>query len=352
MKIAIIGGGFYGCYLAKHLSKNHQIYIFEKNSKLIQESGRKNQYRLHIGFHYPRSLKTIEQTIEGYKTFKKEFKKFIYFPKKNYYLIHKDSLVSFKKYCNIFKRKDIHFEKVELKKIPYLKFPNKYSGAISTKEGVILIDKLIEDLLKLIKKKINIIFNTEIKKIDSKRGVLYFGKNNSRKFDYIINTTYLNPNIGHKKKKFVTKYEGTAMLVPKLKVKDIPGITIMDGDFISLYPRSKNNFSISSVKFTPVYKFKNIEEIKKIRKFFKVKKNINIIKNNIYKDFSKYLNLNFDLQQARLETSFKIKLKNDKSGLRTTDTISENKLISVFCGKLDTVPLILNKIKKKLNVHK
>ena len=142
------------------------------------------------------------------------------------------------------------------------------------------------------------------------------------------------------------------MLVPKLKVKDIPGITIMDGDFISLYPRSKNNFSISSVKFTPVYKFKNIEEIKKIRKFFKVKKNINIIKNNIYKDFSKYLNLNFDLQQARLETSFKIKLKNDKSGLRTTDTISENKLISVFCGKLDTVPLILNKIKKKLNVHK
>ena len=69
MDIAIIGGGFYGCYLAKHLSKNNKVFLYEKNSKLIQESGRNNQYRLHLGFHYPRSLKTIEQTIEGYNYF-------------------------------------------------------------------------------------------------------------------------------------------------------------------------------------------------------------------------------------------------------------------------------------------
>ena len=36
MDIAIIGGGFYGCYLAKHLSKNNKVYLYEKNSKLIQ----------------------------------------------------------------------------------------------------------------------------------------------------------------------------------------------------------------------------------------------------------------------------------------------------------------------------
>ena len=44
MKIAIIGAGFYGCYLAKHLSKKHEIYIFEKNADLI--SGLCNEHRV------------------------------------------------------------------------------------------------------------------------------------------------------------------------------------------------------------------------------------------------------------------------------------------------------------------
>ena len=49
--MAIVGGGFYGCYLAKNLSKNNEIYLYEKNSKLITESGKNNQYRLQIRFH-------------------------------------------------------------------------------------------------------------------------------------------------------------------------------------------------------------------------------------------------------------------------------------------------------------
>ena len=50
MKIAIIGGGFYGCYIAWKISKNFKhikIDIFEKNNALIKESGLNNQYRLH-----------------------------------------------------------------------------------------------------------------------------------------------------------------------------------------------------------------------------------------------------------------------------------------------------------------
>lgn len=351
MDIAIIGGGFYGCYLAKHLSKNNKVYLYEKNSKLIQESGRNNQYRLHLGFHYPRSLKTIEQTIEGYNYFIKEFKKFIYFPKKNYYLVHKKSLISFRKYCQIFKKKKIFFKKISIKDIPHLNSLDQYSGAIETNEGVILIDKLIKDLTKTIKKKVNIFLNTEIKKIDAQKGILYFKKNNYKKFDYVINATYLNPNLGLTKKKFHTKYEGTAMLIPKDKIANIPGITIMDGNFVSLYPRSKDKFSISSVKYTPVYKFNNYKNIEKIKDLLKSKKNQNKIKKNIFNHFLKFINLKFNLKKSKLETSFKIKLKKDTNSLRTTDLIIEKKLISVFCGKLDTVPLILNKLSKKLIIH-
>ncbi len=350
MNIAIIGGGFYGCYLAKHLSKYCNVYLYEKNSRLIEESGRNNQYRLHLGFHYPRSLKTIEQTIQGYQSFKKEFKKFIYFPKENYYLIHRDSLISFKKYCEIFKKKKLFFKKINLEKIPYLKSRNEYSGAIRTNEGVILLNNLIKHLLKTIKKKVKINLNTEIKNIDATNGVLFFGKNKSEKFDYIINTTYLNPNLGLKNKKFICKYEGTAMLIPHKKIPNIPGITIMDGNFISLYPRNRSEFSISSVMYTPVYKFNNFNHIKKIKKLFKKKTIQNKIKKNILKDFTRYFNLDISLKKSKLETSFKIKLKNDSSGLRTTNLIIEKKLISVFCGKLDTVPLILKKLNKKLTI--
>ena len=61
--ICIIGGGFYGCYIAKKIKENFKdikIEINEKNTDLIAEAGKNNQYRLHLGFHYPRSLQTIK----------------------------------------------------------------------------------------------------------------------------------------------------------------------------------------------------------------------------------------------------------------------------------------------------
>ena len=83
MKIAIIGGGFYGVYLAYKLSKNKKIKVdlFEKNNLILKETAIRNQYRLHTGYHYPRSLETIQQTILGYKNLKKNSKNFYIFLK-------------------------------------------------------------------------------------------------------------------------------------------------------------------------------------------------------------------------------------------------------------------------------
>ena len=58
--ICIIGGGFYGCYIAKKIKEdfsNFNVNIYEKNNDLLTEAGKNNQYRLHLGFHYPRSKK-------------------------------------------------------------------------------------------------------------------------------------------------------------------------------------------------------------------------------------------------------------------------------------------------------
>ena len=102
MKIAIIGGGFYGCYFAYKLKKyGHKITIFEKNKKILSEAAINNQYRLHKGFHYPRSIETITQTNKGAELFIKEFKKYVFFPKQNIYAIHKHSKIDFKKYISV-----------------------------------------------------------------------------------------------------------------------------------------------------------------------------------------------------------------------------------------------------------
>ena len=85
--VCIIGGGFYGCYVAKKITenfKNINVELYEKNSNLLTEAGKNNQYRLHLGFHYPRSIETIKQTQEGSKIFIKEFNNFISKPKKKY----------------------------------------------------------------------------------------------------------------------------------------------------------------------------------------------------------------------------------------------------------------------------
>ena len=104
-KLAIVGGGFYGCYIAKKLKDKFKskidVHIFEKNKKLILEAGSNNQYKLHLGYHYPRSIYTIRQTIDGSKKFKKEFGKFIFYPRKNIYLIHKNSFVKAQKFYKI-----------------------------------------------------------------------------------------------------------------------------------------------------------------------------------------------------------------------------------------------------------
>ena len=61
MKIAIIGAGFFGSTIALKLSKKHTVHLFEKEKDILNGASRVNQFRFHMGFHYPRSQKTIKE---------------------------------------------------------------------------------------------------------------------------------------------------------------------------------------------------------------------------------------------------------------------------------------------------
>ena len=61
MKIAIIGSGFFGSTIALKLSKSHKVDLYEKEKDILNGASKINQFRFHLGFHYPRSKKTINE---------------------------------------------------------------------------------------------------------------------------------------------------------------------------------------------------------------------------------------------------------------------------------------------------
>ena len=71
-KIAVIGSGFFGISCALILSKKYDVDLFEKKNTILCGASRANQLRFHLGFHYPRSLKTLKEINK----LKNEFTKF------------------------------------------------------------------------------------------------------------------------------------------------------------------------------------------------------------------------------------------------------------------------------------
>ena len=61
MKIAIIGAGFFGLSIALNLSKNHKVEVFETKKTILNGASASNQFRFHLGYHYPRSQKTVRE---------------------------------------------------------------------------------------------------------------------------------------------------------------------------------------------------------------------------------------------------------------------------------------------------
>ncbi len=349
-KIAIIGGGFYGCYIAKKLKDKFKskviIHIFEKNKELILEAGKNNQYKLHLGYHYPRSLYTIRQTIDGSKKFKKEFKRFIFYPKKNIYLIHKNSRVSAKNFYKIYKRFKLKIKEFDIKKLYFLKKQNDFEKAFQTEEGVIKFDKLNNYLIKKVERNCSVHKNKYIKHINSSLGSLTDNDNkNYSNYDYIINCSYTNPNMGIEKK-FNLKYELAGMLKFRNPFKEKIGISIMDGQFVTFYPRDNYYSSLSSVKYTPIKKFKNLKNLYKFQKKFNARKKITI--GLIKKDAEQYFNSKLKIKNYSLITAPKTKIYNDTKDQRPSLIRRNKNTFSILAGKIDVAPIIFEKIIKKI----
>lgn len=357
MKIAIIGSGIYGVYsaikLAEAYSKNIKIDIYEKKDKLLSVAIANNQSRLHYGFHYPRSSNTIMQSLEGSKIFEKEFKNVIIKPKKNIYAIHKDSLTSFDEYIRILKEFNLEFTIENIKDNNFFKNPNDIEGIVNTKEKIIFLDKLIKQLKDNLKlHNINIFLNSNVININPDMGYVELENNkpNHNRYDFVINASYTNPNLSLPSyKNFKIKYELSALSIVS-SILDRVGITIMDGNFVSLYPKDPYSYTLSSVIKTKILNFNNYEDFINFYNNKMSELNHHKIINEMLKDTKLYLNDSIKIESKdKLWIAPKVKLIDDIDATRAFKLINHKRLISILCGKIDAVPIMFKELKKLIN---
>ena len=345
MKIAIIGSGFFGSTIALHLAKNHDVDIFEKEKKILNGASSANQFRFHLGYHYPRSTKTVKEISKSKTKFIKYNGNKIFGNTKNYYLVAKKSKVNFKKYQKFLKENYLYYKII--KNIP---LNDNIEKIILTNEKILNFFKY-KDLIKrkFLNSNVNIKYSRQ------------FSKNDLPAYDKVIIATYSNNNLILKKLGIKNIPDFEYQLVEKIVVK-LPrqysnkSYVVIDGDFVCIDPFLGTKYHLlSDVKLS------KLEIVRgKYPKFLNINKKF--INKGIIKDLkvsrferfifrsSKYLPF---LKKAKYVGSiFVVRTikKNKKRTDERTSTIKRhsNKITSILSGKWNNCVYLAKHLEKNL----
>ena len=256
----IIGAGLYGLYSAEYCGrKGENVLVLECDSTAFPRATYINQARVHMGYHYPRSISTavksrnyFDRFCEDYpESIKTDFKK-IYATSANFSWTDRDQFI---KFC---KDGDIPCAPVE--PTTYFK-PGMCDGTFETLEytydWAILRDGLLRDIEKLADK-VTIRYNSFITAIDRDGEHYKVTLRDGTEFytPFLLNSTYASVNQINTLAGFETfpiKYELCEIILCTVndRLRDV-GITVMDGPFFSIMPFGKTGLhSLTSVTFTP-----------------------------------------------------------------------------------------------------
>lgn len=326
MKIAIIGGGWVGCHLASKLKQTHDVTLFEKNETLFNETSFKNQNRLHLGFHYSRNYKTRQMCKDTFNRFMDDYGFLTKDVPNNLYCVpNTKSLIDYVTYLEIFRdfekeTVDNNFKDVE--------------GCVNTNERYIDFVGAFE------------YFNNQLKDVVVNKVILDSElKELSNQYDLVINST--NNHINHPlcDNSF---YELTiSLLYRKTKETSFDALTMVDGEFFSLYPYKDDLYTLTDVEHTPIKKFNSVSKlndfIKNINVSLVEKKKLQMEKkvNHYYPDFS----LNYEYDGYFLSTKSKIVSTSDE---RYPVISKDGNIINCFTGKIQGIYIIENYIQNEI----
>lgn len=310
MKIAIIGAGWVGCHLSKHLKKDNKVHLYEEN-EVFSGSSFFNQNRLHLGYHYSRSYNTRILCKNTFDKFYKEYSFLVENIEKNVYSIPlNDSLIDFRTYLKIFEDFDTHriidvngLENIE----GSILVDEKYINPIKSKkyfesglDSVLKYEKITENMIDHLKQNYDLVINSS---------------NNN--FLPIKDNTFCENCV--------------VLLYKKINKTEFDSLTLVDGKLMSIYPYniSENLYSLTDVEYTP-----------------RGNLSIEILRSKMESKVLKYYpNFLKDFKYNSYVRSIKYKIKN-LSDTRVPLVKKDGNMISCFTGKIQGIYFIEDYIKK------
>ena len=254
----IVGAGLYGLYAADFCAKKgEKILVLEWDDAPFSRATYINQARVHMGYHYPRSLSTAMKSAGYFERFYKDFSFCINEEFEQIYAISSQFSWTggeqFQRFCQA---SGIPCEEVSSSKY----FNSKMcDGAFLTKEYTYDAIRLKDYFLKEISEASNveIKYHSRIIAI-TQEGKEYIIRTEDGEYrtGYILNAGYASVNQVLEKAnydKLGIKYELCEIIL--VNVSDNlshMGLTVMDGPFFSVMPFGKSGLhSLTSVTFTP-----------------------------------------------------------------------------------------------------
>lgn len=258
----IIGAGLYGLYAARFCGmRGEKVLVLEYDKAPFERATYINQARVHMGYHYPRSLTTAVKSAGYFKRFVEDFGFCIHDRFDQVYATSEQfSWTNAKQFMDFCKAAGIRCDEVA---------PSRYfkkgmcDGAFMTEEYTYdakILQKFYEEELKK-RPGVTVVYEARIERIVKSANCfeVYLKGDECIETPFVLNATYASVNQvidkleGVDKEYFNIKYELCEIILckPSEKLKGT-GITVMDGPFFSIMPFGKTGYhSLTSVTFTP-----------------------------------------------------------------------------------------------------
>lgn len=346
-KIAVIGAGIFGCTSAIALSKvGHDVDMYDPKG-IMKAASYCNQYRVHRGYHYPRSNETVEYVKECNESFQREYGNAVVgWGNRHFYGISTSgSLTTPDQYESFMETNGLEYEKVPTNTTECL-IPQTISALYEVKEKSFDVGTL---------------YLSVVNKLGMS-GVNFYTEPypDHAEYDIVVNATYSNLNAFiPPNQQFDLQFELCEKPVVQLPERfRKKSMVVLDGNFCCIDPYGQQHQVIGHVehaihsrqigkKFIVPEGYKEVLDIGRIREFSKSNRT------EIMGGIQEYFNLTEeevnDSWKGSMFTVRTVLPSHESDDARPTNLIKHsNELYSIFSGKISTCVDVANKLVKMI----
>ncbi len=257
----VIGGGFFGSTLGLFLKEYFDdVVVIEQEIEILQRASYVNQARVHMGYHYPRSLITAFRSLANFPRFIADFDKAIKDDFDKFYAIAKiGSKVNANQFYEIYKKMGAPISKAPSHTKAL--FNEKLIDEVFRVKEFAFDAKILKEIVleKYEESGCKLRLNTKVQSIENQEDNtinVHLEDDESINAKFVFNCSYSGLNTVLKNSRLPLlnlKHEITEMALIDMpdELKNF-SITVMDGPFFSIMPfPSRNLNTLSHVRYTP-----------------------------------------------------------------------------------------------------